>query len=294
MPRTARIPSELTKRPFALEEAREAGVTLDALRSPVWRRLGAELYAWSGLKEDPLLLLRVWARLLPRDVVFAGATAAWLHGLDLPPTKPVEVVAPPSSSLRTREGLRVRRCEVPAAELVSRQGLRATALPRTLASLCLQGPAVEALVAIDMALRKHRTDAATLVSYGQKGGPGGKRLRSLAAIAAPAESPMETRLRWLLIQARLPRPEVQTELGDAARFAGRVDLYYPQARLVLEFDGGNHRERLVEDDRRQNLLINAGFRLLRFTAADIYQRADVVVAQVRAALLFKHNPRFQD
>ena len=34
--------------------------------------------------------------------------------------------------------------------------------------------------------------------------------------------------------------------------------------------------------------------LLRFTAADIYQRADVVVAQVRAALLFKHNPRFQD
>jgi very-short-patch-repair endonuclease len=97
-----------------------------------------------------------------------------------------------------------------------------------------------------------------------------------------------------LLQARLPRPEVQTELGDAARFAGRVDLYYPGARLVLEFDGGNHRERLVEDDRRQNLLVNAGFRLLRFTAADIYQRPDVVVEQVRAALLFKHNPRFQD
>lgn len=60
--------------------------------------------------------------------------------------------------------------------------------------------------------------------------------------------------------------------------------YYPQARLVLEFDGGNHRERLVEDDRRQNLMINAGFRLLRFTAADINSRADVVIAQVRDAL----------
>jgi very-short-patch-repair endonuclease len=65
---------------------------------------------------------------------------------------------------------------------------------------------------------------------------------------------------------------------------GRADLYYPQSRLVLEYDGGNHRDRLVEDDRRQNLLVNAGYQLLRFTAADIYSRADVAVAQVRAAL----------
>ena len=89
----------------------------------------------------------------------------------------------------------------------------------------------------------------------------------------------------MLIRARLPCPEVQTNLRDgAARFVGGADLCYPAARLVLEYDGGNHRERLVEDDRRQNLLINAGFRLLRFTAADIHARPDVVVAQVRAAL----------
>ena len=53
---------------------------------------------------------------------------------------------------------------------------------------------------------------------------------------------------------------------------------------MLEYDGGNHRERLVEDDRRQNLLINAGFRILRFTAADIHNRPDVIEAQVRGAL----------
>ena len=59
--------------------------------------------------------------------------------------------------------------------------------------------------------------------------------------------------------------------------------------MILEYDGGNHRERLVEDDRRQNLLINAGFRLLRFTAADIHNRPEVVVAQVRAGLLTPHR-----
>ncbi|HEY8863697.1 MAG TPA: DUF559 domain-containing protein [Candidatus Dormibacteraeota bacterium] len=69
---------------------------------------------------------------------------------------------------------------------------------------------------------------------------------------------METRLRWLPIQRGLPRPEVQTNLYDLNnRFVGRADLYYPTARLIVEYDGGNHRERLVEDDRRQNLLVNA-------------------------------------
>jgi len=27
---------------------------------------------------------------------------------------------------------------------------------------------------------------------------------------------------------------------------------------VIEFDGGNHRDRLVSDDRRQNSLVSAG------------------------------------
>ena len=96
---------------------------------------------------------------------------------------------------------------------------------------------------------------------------------------------METRLRWLLIQGGLPRPEVQVQLrDDSASFAGRVDLYYPEARLALEYDSGFHRERLVEDDRRQNLLMTGGYQVLRYTAADIYNRPDVVISQVSAAL----------
>ena len=71
---------------------------------------------------------------------------------------------------------------------------------------------------------------------------------------------------------------------------GKADLYYPGARLIVEYDGANHRDRLVEDNRRQDLLINAGFRLLRFTATDIHQRPEVVVAQVRAALSGSVSP----
>lgn len=282
---------EFKLRPFTLDEARDAGLTRHSLRRKTWRRISARLYSWTELPDDLWLTLSAWQRVLPPETVFAGSSAAWLFGLDLQPTNPVEVVVPMSSAIRTRPGLLVRHSELPAAEVVTIRGLRATALPPTIARLCVQGPAVEALVAIDMAMRLGLTNPAALTGYAEasKTRPGATRMKSLVSLAAPAESPMETRLRWLLIQAGLPRPEVQVELREGgARFAGRVDLYYPQARLVLQYDGGNHRERLVEDDRRQNVLVNAGYQLLRFTAGDVYNRTDVVVAQVRSAL---YRPR---
>ncbi len=287
MTRTPQIPQQLVARPFTLQEARQAGLTLSALRGKAWRRLGSELYCHSGLTEDPWLLLSAWQALLPANAVFAGATAGWLLGLDLQPTNPVTIAVPTSSGVRPRSGLMVRRCDVDARNIATIRGLRATTKHRTLLDLCLQWPAVEALVAIDMAVRSRATTAADLIRFGAaaKARAGSRRLLALAALAAPAESPMETRLRWLLIQSGLPLPEVQTDLRDSdGRFVGRADLYYPAGRLVLEYDGGNHRERLIEDDRRQNLIVNAGFRLLRFTAADIHNRPDVVAAQVRGAL----------
>jgi hypothetical protein len=284
--KAAWIPEEFRLRPFSLEEALEAGLTRRALRGKSWRRIGAELYRWTESPEDHWLTLSAWRRVLPPETIFAGTSAAWLFGIELDPTNPVEIVVPPSSGIRSRTGLNVRRSEIPPAEIVSIRGLRATALPLSLATLCLQRPAVEALIAIDTAIRVGLAEPAALQRYaaGAKR-HGAARMRALVSLAAPAESPMETRMRWLLITAGLPRPEVQAELcNGAGRFIGRVDLYYREARLVLEYDGGNHRERLVEDNRRQNQIVNAGYRVLRFTAADIYNRADVVVAQVRDAL----------
>ena len=99
---------------------------------------------------------------------------------------------------------------------------------------------------------------------------------------------METRLRWLLLRAGLPRPEVQAQIPEAR---ARADLYYPQARLIIEYDGGSHRDRMVEDNRRQNLLVNAGYTVLRFTASDIYARPETIVAQVSAAVAPSARPR---
>ena len=245
------------------------------------------LYCWRGAAQDPWLLMQAWKRLLPASAVLAGDTAALLWRVGEKGTDPVEVILPPKAAVRTRQGLYVRRCTVCAEDVAQVRGLRVTTLLRTLCDLSARLPFVQALIAGDLALRQRLTDRSAMRRYADsaRGRPGAARLRLVAAEAAAAESPMETRLRWILIQARLRRPEVQADLRDVdGRFVGRADLYYPQARLAIEYDGVNHRERLAADDRRQNLILNAGFRLLRFTSSDLARPA-TVVSQVRRALV---------
>jgi very-short-patch-repair endonuclease len=98
---------------------------------------------------------------------------------------------------------------------------------------------------------------------------------------------MESVLRWLLHAAGLPAPELQYVVrSSGGAFLGRADLAWPAQKLLVEFDGDGHRERdvFVNDLRRQNALIAAGWTILRFTSADVLGRPDEVVAQIRRAL----------
>src|SRR5450759_819369 len=165
MSRTPRIPTELTERPFSLGEARTAGLTKGSLKGRAWRRIGAGLYCWAGLAEDPWQVLRAWRDSLPKEALFAGATAAWISGLDFNATDPVEIVVPRHSGIRSRPGLSVRHCQIPASESITVRGLRALTLHRALCDLCLARPAVEVLIAIDMALHGRLTNVAALSRY---------------------------------------------------------------------------------------------------------------------------------
>ena len=103
--------------------------------------------------------------------------------------------------------LMVHRAETSEVTVV--RGFRATTVARTMRDLRRRLSRVEFLVLADAALRLG--------------------LGRFDELAEPAESPMETRLRWTLIQAGLPRPQVQARL-----IFGRADLYYASARLVIE------------------------------------------------------------
>lgn len=294
MPRAPFVPVALTTGPFNLEEARRHGLTQDHLVGASWRRLGGGFYALRTIADDPNVVLAATSRRLPITAVFSGRTAAWLHGLDLPPCDPIEVTLPPGCHSSRLRGIALRRSAVTASETVTRSGYRTTSVTRTLADLGRRLPLVEGVAALDIALHKRLLESADLRSWARAHlrYPGIARLRRAIDLAEPAtESVMETRLRLLLVLARLPRPQAQISLYDEyGDFLGRPDFYYPLHRLALEYDGSTHRENLTRDNRRQNRLIDAGYRLLRFTAADVISAPNSVVALVRRALLSSPRP----
>ncbi len=150
-------------------------------------------------------------------------------------------------------------------------------------------PLIDAVIIVEAAVRLGVTSMSHLGQWVDThvGFRGVSRLRAAIELAEPrSESPMETRLRLLLVASGLPNPRAQVALYDeGGMFLARPDLYYANARLVLEYDGGWHRDRLVSDNRRQNRLVDAGYQVLRFTAADIFNSPAGVVSLVRRNLL---------
>ncbi|HVW81315.1 MAG TPA: 16S rRNA (uracil(1498)-N(3))-methyltransferase [Mycobacteriales bacterium] len=71
------------------------------------------------------------------------------------------------------------------------------------------------------------------------------QVRQILLLADPfAESPMETRLRLLLVRNGLPRPVSQFEVRRLdGRFVARLDLAYPDHLVAVEYDGSQSLER---------------------------------------------------
>jgi hypothetical protein len=229
MSRAAFVPSALRRGPFTLASAREVGIEHSRLRSGIWRRLGPGTYAWSGRTDGPLLRLQAAACRLPAAGAFSGFAAAWLHGVDVEPCNPIEVTIPKGHGISGRSGMKVSRARLAADQVVCVHGMRTTAILRTLEDLGRRMSVIEATVVADMALHGGVVGLDAFKSWvrTRRGGRGLINLRRVAEHAEPkSESPMETRLRTLLVLSGLPRPAAQVPIHDRkGRFIGRPDLY---------------------------------------------------------------------
>jgi hypothetical protein len=77
---------------------------------------------------------------------------------------------------------------------------------------------------------------------------GVRRVDEVLELVEPlTESPMETRVRLLIVFAGLPRPEAQLVVLDGRRFVGRADLGYASVRFIVEYDGALHWEQRRDD-----------------------------------------------
>jgi hypothetical protein len=148
----------------------------------------------------------------------------------------------------------------------------------------------DAVAAVDAMLTRRWITITKLAEYAAKrpGWSGAPRVRRVLELSLPgAESPMESRVRLLLVLAGLPIPVPQYKIRDSAgRLLARLDLAYPELRLAIEYDGDHHRERdqFRRDLARLNRLRLLGWTVLQFTADDVLRHPERVVNQVRAAI----------
>lgn len=67
-----------------------------------------------------------------------------------------------------------------------------------------------------------------------------------------------------------------------------IDIALPKHMLAIEVDGwefhGKHKEGFHKDRERQNLLTEYNWRILRFTAKEIYQNIDDCIATIKRTI----------
>jgi hypothetical protein len=281
------------RRPTDRRRARSEGITDWQLRHRDTVRSSRDTYLPRELAQD--LRGRVDAVLLgaPREAVVSHLTAASLWGLQVPlvPTDPrVHLTVPPGRRVRQRADRRIHCSVVPAPARAVRSGVCVTSLPRMWLDLAAQLPAPALLAVSDQVLRR-RIPAEVLqeVLLTARGVRGARTARRVLPLADHRSgSPMESVLRWLVHEAGLPAPVLQHAVLDpSGGKVAEVDLAWPDHRVVVEFDGDLHRDRpvFVDDLRRQNGLVLAGWTVLRFSSADVVGRPAWVVAVVRRALV---------
>ncbi|HVL86075.1 MAG TPA: DUF559 domain-containing protein [Pseudonocardia sp.] len=259
--------------PFLGSRAVAQGLlTAAQLRGPTYTSLFRDVHVPADLAQDLALRSRGAYLLAPPHGVLVGHSAAELHGAGCSPENaPAEITAP-RGELRPRRGLIVRQDVLDEDEVCTVAGCRVTTPLRTAWDLGRRLRLVEAVVAVDALARVGRFDPAALLR-GRPGARGCRRLPRVVELADPrAESPMETRLRLVLVLGGLPAPELQYQVvDDRGAVLARLDLAYPDVRLAIEYDGEEHfgEERNRRDRRRDLAIADLGWDTLRFTRDDV-------------------------
>jgi hypothetical protein len=147
---------------------------------------------------------------------------------------------------------------------------------------------VELVTAGDHLVRTGRSSPDDLRTYASAcRGRGALRARRAAELVrARVDSPRESELRLCLVLTGLPEPDCNPLLGEGRVPIGRFDLVYRQLRIVVEYEGDQHRtnrEQWNRDILRHEQVAAEGWRLVRVTA-DRMNRPRSAVAQVLQAL----------
>jgi len=162
-----------------------------------------------------------------------------------------------------QRGLVVRHDSLADDEVVTIGGVRVTSRARTAFDLARHLPRDSAVARLDalMNAAPFGHEDVHLLAKRHPGARGLVRLRNaLPLVDGGAESPRESRLRLLFIDAGLPRPTTQYVVrNEFAHYVRRIDMCWEEFKVGAEYDGAQH----LTDRRQYSMDIWANRELLR-------------------------------
>jgi len=271
--------------PFIGSEAVAAGAATHSQLRRKYTRVFRDVYVSEGTELTHAVRARAaWLRSRRRGVI-AGFSAASLYGSEwVDASRPVDII---HDNRHASRGLQIWGDRLDADEFELIDGVAVTTPARTALDLACWYPSTTAVAAIDALTRvtEVKMADAELLAARYRGRRGLERARvSLDLVDAGAQSPKETWLRLVLVQAGLPRPQTQIPVVD--EFGGVIaylDMGWDDVKVAVEYDGDQHRKDRSQynwDIRRLERLQRRGWIVIRVVAGD---RPADIVRRVRAA-----------
>lgn len=293
MGRRADVPPKLLTTPFSVARAEAMGVSAATLRGPRFRAPFRGVRVAATLEDT--LRLRAAAALvaLPDGAALSCHTAAGLRQLPVPTVSSVHADIPTRSVRARIDGIVAHRRDVPVVVV---QGLPVCAPVPMFVELAQHLALVDLVVVGDALVRRGwleldalRAGVTVVV---------GRRRVGLAARAADlvrprVDSPLETKVRLLLVLAGLPSPVSGFEVVHDGQFVAVVDLAYPQWRVIIEYDGDLHRTRKSKwrmDVATREALRDLGWTVIVLTWDDIAATPARTVGRVARELTRRGCP----
>lgn len=249
------------ERAFNGAELIQSGLTPGQLR---WRykAVHPRIYVRRGVEASVWLDTHAAWLWTDRRGIVTGRAAAALHGAKwVNRGMKIDLIADHG---RPREGLVIREERIDWDEVMMIGDVPVATPARAaldIARHLYRDSAVRSLDALAAATGLTYNDVRPLIDR-YRGARGMKRARvALDLMDGGAQSPKETSLRLLVIDAGYPRPTTQVRVTDGFNNA-YVDMGWEEHRIALDYDGEQHqtdRKRFIHDLGRNDLLDNQGW-----------------------------------
>jgi len=279
------------RRPFTRADAVAAGISRKMLRGSRFRRIFRGVYVDAEVPDQPDIRTAAALMLHPAEAFASHYSAARLYGVPVPAHSLEHVTVWEAERRVYRPGLQPHATQYPTEDDVRVvRGMRVSTPCRMFVELASVLGLVDLVVVGEALIRMRLATRMQIVSYcnASPAQHASDARRAAEFLRDRVESPMETRLRMLIVLAGLPEPEVNWIVVDEDGVVRcRLDLAYPALKLAVEYDGRQHVEDVAQWNRdleRREWLDLAGWRIIVVTAEGLLRTPAAVVERVRHAL----------